>query len=79
MRAVLNMACVGARAIRMRVSRSTDERASLIPRKVRVTDRALSSRLTSGSRPEAMPMSRILVEGTVAKSSRSYRGELVVN
>jgi hypothetical protein len=52
-------------AIRIRVSRSTGDRASLVPRKVRLIARPRSSLRTSGSRPEAIPIARISFEGTV--------------
>ena len=45
--------------MRLRVSRSTDDLAWLVPRNVKLTVRAPSSLRMSGSRLDAMPTSRI--------------------
>jgi hypothetical protein len=53
-------ACAADSTIRIRVSRSTDDLASLVPRNVRPIERAPAVLRTSGSRPDAMPTSRII-------------------
>ncbi len=68
----------------MRVSQSTDDLASFVPRNVMLMIRVASSLRTSGSRPDARPTSRTIrgygaIRPRCAQARRPYKGKIAIH